>query len=311
MEAVTARGDPPARFDRVARVYRAMEYLSFGPLLERCRFAHLPELRSVRRALVIGDGDGRFTARLLASNASVQIDAVDASPAMLRLLERRAAGQGARSRVRTFCVDARRFTPRLHDYDLVATHFFLDCFSARETADLIRRIRSHLAPEARWLVSEFQVPRANRLRARFARVLIAALYAGFRLLTGLRTREIPPWRDLLRQAGSSLGGARTWLGGVLVSELWEFHSATARESLPSHEREGMAQHDDMDVQRTPGIDPGPVPTPEPPDVPEPVPAPGPPPEPDPQPYPGPLPTPQPVTRRGHLTLDEYTAGWRA
>ena len=288
-----------------------MEYLSFGPLLERCRLAHLPALAFARRALVIGDGDGRFTARLLAGNSSVQIDAVDASPVMLRLLEQRAARQGTQSRVSTFCADARSFTPQLRDYDLVVTHFFLDCLSAAETEDFIRRIRPHLAPKARWLVSDFQVPKDGRLRAVFARVLIASLYIAFRLLTGLRTRAIPEWRDLLRQSGFSCEATRIWPGGFLIAELWEFHSATAGQSCPSHEPEGMAQQNDMDVQRTPGIDPGPVPTPEPPDVPEPVPAPGPPPEPDPQPYPGPMPTPQPVTRKGHLTLDEYTAGWRA
>lgn len=292
-------------------MYRLMEYLSFGPMLELCRFAHLPPLASIRRALVIGDGDGRFAARLLAANASVQIDAVDASPAMLRQLRRRVTRQGAQTRVRTFCADARTFTPPLCEYDLVATHFFLDCLSATETAGLMHRIRPHLVPGALWLVSEFQVPQHGRFRTGVARVLIASLYKAFRLLTDLRIRSIPPWRDLLRQAGFSSNTAKTFLGGVLVSELWEFHNATATESLPSHEPEPMARQNDIETQRIPGIDPGPIPSPEPPDVPEPVPAPGPSPEPDPQPYPGPMPTPQPVTRKGHLTLDEFTAGWRA
>ena len=70
----------------------------------------------------------------------------------------------------------------------------------------------------------------------------------------------------------------------------------------------MAYQDDFDAQNMPGIDPGPVPAPEPPE-PEPIPAPGP--DPDPEPYPGPIPTPQPVTRKGHPTLEEFTAGWRA
>ena len=237
MEAVAARPSPPACFDRVARMYRPMEYLSFGSLLERCRFAHMPALASARKALVIGDGDGRFTARLLQSNQSVQIDAVDASPAMLRLLEGRAARQGAQSRLRTFCADARSFTPPLRDYDLVVTHFFLDCLSATEAADLIRRVRSHLAPGAKWLISEFQVPNRSRVRAAFARVLIAALYKAFGLLTGLRVREIPPWRDLLEENGFVPASGTQFLAGVLISELWEFHSATAKDSRPSHQPE--------------------------------------------------------------------------
>lgn len=297
-----------ARFDRVARIYRAMEYLSFGPLLEHCRFAYLPALGEARRALVLGDGDGRFTARLLAQNGSLHVDAVDASPAMLRLLRRRVTRIGADARLRTFCCDARAFEPPAHDYDLVVTHFFLDCLTAEETARLIEEVRPTLAPGARWLVSEFQVPGGGAVRARLARMLITSLYAAFRLLTGLQVRAIPPWRDLLMQTGFARASTRTLLGGVLISELWNFRNTTAPECFPSHR--AMARKDDIDAQNVPGIDPGPLPAPQPPE-PEPIPAPGPPPEADPQPYPGPLPAPQPVTRKGHPTLEEFTKGWRA
>ncbi len=81
--------DRPPRFDRVARLYRVLEYLSFGPMLERCRFHHLPALAAAdcSRALILGDGDGRFLARLLAACPELSAQAVDASPAMLRLLQ--------------------------------------------------------------------------------------------------------------------------------------------------------------------------------------------------------------------------------
>ncbi len=67
----------PSNFDRIARPYRWLEYLSFGPMLERCRFYRIPQLTAARRALVLGDGDGRFLARLLTCNPEVQVDAVD------------------------------------------------------------------------------------------------------------------------------------------------------------------------------------------------------------------------------------------
>lgn len=246
------------RFDRVAHLYRAMEYLSFGPMLECCRFFHLPSLGAARRALVIGDGDGRFLARLLAQNRALQADAVDASPAMLRRLASRAIRIGAQHRVATFCADACAFAPPATGYDLVATHFFLDCLTGEEAATLILRILPHLAPGAVWLVSEFQVPAGSRLRAWLSRQTIAGLYAAFGLLTGLSVRQIPPWRDLLAQAGFTRGTSRTWLGGMLVSELWESPRATAS---------GVAQPQ-LEMSESPqragslsGIDPGPEPAP--------------------------------------------------
>jgi ubiquinone/menaquinone biosynthesis C-methylase UbiE len=223
---------PLPRFDRVARLYRAMEYLSFGPMLERCRFFHLPRLREARRALVLGDGDGRFTARMLAEHRAISADAVDLSPAMLHLLRRRVADCGARDRITTICADARSFTPAASGYDLVVTHFFLDCLAAEESAQLIARVCPCLAPGAVWLVSEFSVPARGRLRRWFAQSVIASLYAGFRVLTGLRIRTIPAWRDLLMQAGFVPAASHAWLGGLLVSELWQLSQTTA--SVPPH-----------------------------------------------------------------------------
>jgi ubiquinone/menaquinone biosynthesis C-methylase UbiE len=293
------------RFDRVAQIYRAMEFLSFGPMLERCRFAHLSQLGQARRALVFGDGDGRFLARLLSVNRELRADAVDASPAMLRLLHARVEQAQAQSRVTTTCADVRTFQPTGSGYDLVATHFFLDCLTAAETAALIARTQPHLAPNAQWLVSEFAVPRNGRLRAGMSHAIISALYTAFRLLTGLTVRTIPPWRDLLSQAGFVCTSSHASLGGLLVSELWQARQTTAAASQHSH-REVLTPLEfaeqtasalpGLPFASIPGIDPGPLPAPEPPAVPEPIPAPGPRPDPDPIPYPGPIPTPQPVTR---------------
>jgi SAM-dependent methyltransferase len=285
----------PARFDRIARLYRAMEVLSFGPMLERCRFHHLPALRQSRRALVLGDGDGRFLARLLAANPVLHADAIDASPVMLGLLRARASRNGDSDRLTTTCADARDFRPQSTDYDLVATHFFLDCLTEAEADQLIARLRPHLVPSARWLVSEFQIPADSRFRAGLARGIISSLYAAFRLLTGLTVREIPPWPALLARHGFTRQATHSWLGGLLVSEVWELREATAPVAARSH---SSVTHTDIQLGSIPGIDPGPEPFPGPPPVPTPDPAPGPPPEPDPEPYPGPLPAPQPVTRAG-------------
>ncbi|HEY6448947.1 MAG TPA: methyltransferase domain-containing protein [Acidobacteriaceae bacterium] len=285
----------PARFDRVARLYRAMEYLSFGPMLERCRFAHLPSLRQASRALILGDGDGRFTAKLLAANPHLHVDAVDASPEMLRLLRQRVARAGAAARLTTSCADARDFEPLADDYDLVVTHFFLDCLSPAESEELIARLEPHLAPGTVWLVSEFQVPESGRVHAWLARRVIRFLYAAFRVLTGLAVREIPPWRESLSSAEFTRGPSRSWLGGLLVSEVWDWQTTAARRE-GSHQGVPAFEEFASTPGSIPGIDPGPEPFPGPPQVPEPTPAPGPPPEPDPEPYPGPIPAPQPVTR---------------
>ncbi|HWG20413.1 MAG TPA: class I SAM-dependent methyltransferase [Terracidiphilus sp.] len=224
---------PPAapaaspNFDRLAPLYRWMEWFSFGPCLARCRSAFLDQLGDCRRALVLGDGDGRFTAAMLRRHATLEADAVDISPAMLRSLERSAAPHA--SRLRTEICDIRRWTPApdAPAYDLVVTHFFLDCLTTGEIRALAARLRPALAPGSRWIVSEFAVPPG--LFGRFvARPLIALLYRAFHLLTGLAVQRLPDYRSALEGAGFTLLRERRLLHGLLVAQMWSAVSPPSR-----------------------------------------------------------------------------------
>jgi len=214
-------------FDRIARPYRWLEYLSFGPMLERCRFHCLPELANAQRALVLGDGDGRFLARFLTRNPEIRADVIDASPAMLQLLAGRAAAISARDRIALHCADAREFEPE-GSYDLVVTHFFLDCFTTKEIYALAERIRPHLCPGARWVVSEFSIP--SSLLSVPAKLLVRSLYAAFHLLTGLNVDRLPDYAAALRAHGLTLVHQRRWLGGLLVSERWQAQATDSARS---------------------------------------------------------------------------------
>jgi SAM-dependent methyltransferase len=220
-------------FDRLARPYRWLEYLSFGRTLERCRFSLLSELSGARRVLLYGDGDGRFLRELLLRYPALEldvldldalevdaleVDTVDSSAAMLRAAEARLPA-ASRSRVRFHHADARTFTPTGAPYDLVVTHFFFDCFTPDELRALIGRIRPHLAPQARWLVSEFAIPR-GRFAGFAGRLVVALLYFAFRLLTGLRVTRLPDYPALLAANGFALLRCKTLLRGLLRSELW-------------------------------------------------------------------------------------------
>jgi ubiquinone/menaquinone biosynthesis C-methylase UbiE len=215
----------PANFDPIARPYRWLEYLTFGSILEHCRFHFLHKLSTHRRALILGDGDGRFTTRLLTANPQITIDAVDSSAAMLNLLTARATqlGPSATERLRTIHSDALAFQPEGEPYDLVVTHFFLDCLTNEDLNILIAKLRPHLTPGATWLVSEFAIPPTQPTKT-IARTVIAALYHAFRILTGLKTQRLPDYTSALRQNGFSRIDKKIFLGDLLTAELWRLNS---------------------------------------------------------------------------------------
>jgi ubiquinone/menaquinone biosynthesis C-methylase UbiE len=216
---------PAVNFDPIARPYRWLEYLSFGPWLGRCRSAQLEHLTGVQHALFFGDGDGRFLARLLVANPTLTADVVDSSHSMLRMLDRRIrrSGPQARQRICLHYADALDWSPR-ESYDLIVSHFFLDCFYPHQLEQLFDRVLPHLRPGAQWVISEFAIPR-NRFAAYFARGIIGLLYRAFGLITGLPVRALPDYAASLLRRGFVPSHDRRYLAGLLCSQLW---------SLPSH-----------------------------------------------------------------------------
>jgi len=206
--------------DPIASAYRWLEYLAFGRSLERCRCHYLGAVDRRRHALLLGDGDGRFLSCYLRSNPAGRVDSLDLSPAMLALSRQRAnAIAGAAGRVRFLCGDARSAALSA-DYDLVVTHFFLDCLPEHEIEALAERVRQHARPQACWLVSEFRIPDGTLARPLGA-ALIRAMYKFFGLATGLETRYLPAHRPILARHGFKLRHQHLHLRGLLVSELWE------------------------------------------------------------------------------------------
>jgi len=209
---------PPPNFNDIARLYRWMELVTFGPLLGRCRCAFLDEMRKSRNALILGDGDGRFTARLLKENPIVLVDALDVSKAMLLTLIRNAGSFSGR--VRVHLADARLWEPLNPSFDLIVTHFFLDCLTTEEVISLATRMRSSVTASAVWVVSDFAIPE-GLFGWIVARPLITGLYMIFWLLTGMHVHRLPKYREALTEAGFILADQRQILGGLLVSEVWK------------------------------------------------------------------------------------------
>lgn len=193
-------------FDRLARPYALLERLSFGSSLERMRSFCLPWAHSARRALLIGDGDGRFAHSLLSANPDVVVDSLDQSAGMLRrskLRNERFAG-----RLRLVRGDVREAPLETGAYDLLALHFVVDCFSEDELEALLPRLLTTLRPGGIVAYSDF---RGDRLHHRF---VVGALYLAFRGLTGLKAKRLPrvTWPESLRELAST--EAR---GGLLFS----------------------------------------------------------------------------------------------
>jgi ubiquinone/menaquinone biosynthesis C-methylase UbiE len=218
-------------FDRLARIYRGLEFIAFGRDLERARFEYLGRLCRCRSILLLGEGDGRCVARLAELAPEARITCVDSSPGMIARAARRLTGSTA-ARVEFLCTDVLDYAPQAGAFDAVATLFFLDCFTAGEVESIVGRVRPALKPGAPWLFADFALPPRGPARLR-ARCWLAVLYFFFRAGAGLRVSSLPPSEDVLERAGWQPAEVLVLQGGMIRSVLFAATGATgARAASP-------------------------------------------------------------------------------
>jgi ubiquinone/menaquinone biosynthesis C-methylase UbiE len=204
--------------DATALWYRWLEYLVFGRRLQRHRVHFLEAARNPQHALLLGDGDGRFLEHLVAAYPRLHIDVIEKSGRMLSLAKRRL--RTGKSGLNLLQGDARQLPFPKSRYDLFATHFFLDCFSTAEVEELAGKVALHASPGARWMVSEFRLPKTFWL-GMHANIWLAAMYFFFRIATGLRISTLPDHRSVLEAKGFTLLAEHTSMGQFVASELWQ------------------------------------------------------------------------------------------
>jgi ubiquinone/menaquinone biosynthesis C-methylase UbiE len=208
-------------FDTIAPWYRTLERLAFGDDLQRCRIACLSEIAAPRRALIVGEGDGRFLCELLRLHPGAEVDCIDSSQRMLQLARERVEQELPKQaeRVRFFNQDVTTWNPPARHYDLVVTHFVLDCFPEPTLTGIIRKLARAATDDANWLLADFCIPPNGMVRLR-AHAWLAAMYLFFRVTARIPASKLIDPTPLLRAEGFALAEQHLLRKGMLKSERW-------------------------------------------------------------------------------------------
>jgi len=209
-----------AGFDLLAPVYPAMERLLAGKRLQRCRTAWLGELTGARRMLIAGVGHGPALDAVLRRHPQLHLTCVDASARMLAVARARAERAGLDlNRIEFVQAKLPGWRPASGRFDVIATHFFLDCFTPDQLGAVVSAL-SHLAtPDARWIISDFTLPPRGPARWR-ALTVHRLMYLFFRLTTRLSARKVTPPDAVLAAHDFRLLRRQTHDWGLLHADLW-------------------------------------------------------------------------------------------
>jgi hypothetical protein len=104
-------------------------------------------------------------------------------------------------------------------FDLIVTHFFLDCFSERGVAEIVATLSRAAMVNATWLLADFCVPAEGFARLR-GRVWLAGMYRFFQFTAGIEARELCDPSPFLRAAGFVSAKRYLFRSRMVKSELW-------------------------------------------------------------------------------------------
>ncbi|MFO1487538.1 MAG: class I SAM-dependent methyltransferase [Verrucomicrobiota bacterium] len=207
-------------FDHLAPHYGRLERWLAGAGMHRARIALLNELKDPGHILIVGEGPGRFLVECRRRFPTTQITCIDASPRMLQLARERLKRSGLGEDDVCFVrADLLNWQPPPGIADVVVTNFVLDCFDVHELPTVIRTLSRAAAPDARWLLADFQIPATGFWRWR-ALVMVRMLYVFFRWTTKLSADRLVSPDEYLRLAKFKRVLRRQTDGGLLRSELW-------------------------------------------------------------------------------------------
>jgi len=106
-----------------------------------------------------------------------------------------------------------------HHYDLLVTHFFLDCFAETQLTAIVSKLARTTTGSGCWLLADFCVP-AERVARLPAQVWLAVMYQFFRVTARIDARQLIDPTPFMRGEGFALAGQHSFRKGMLKSEMW-------------------------------------------------------------------------------------------
>lgn len=202
--------DVAAGFNKLAPFYNTLSRIVFLNSLEKSQKHFLSHISATDNVLILGGGSGNFLKALLQKHPGLHIDYIDISPVMLKL-----AQEKARNATSVNFLEGTELSIPETTYSVVITNFYLDVFSEATLKQIILKIKKHIQPHTKWVVTDF-------VKCRFwQRIILWLMYRFFRLFTGIEANTLPDWRKILNQTGFEEMDSAKFYGGFIKSSLFK------------------------------------------------------------------------------------------
>jgi len=209
-------------FDGVASSYLFLETITFGNQLQKCRTSMISHLTNSKRALVLGEGNGRFLEAFCKANPLAEILVIDESPRMLDLAKRRIANANPpiNNQIEFRCANVFEILPLTGTFDLIVCNFFLDCFTSSEIGHLLGVFHQMLFGEGLIVVGDFRNPQFAPGRL-IREVILKIMHVYFQKTAGISATELTDLHAILQERSFQKAVEKKLFFGFLNSSIWK------------------------------------------------------------------------------------------
>jgi len=201
----------------IAKFYHVLEKCVFGGNLQKVRVMYTDDLATLlkqdAKVLIVGDGDGRYTCELVNSRPDLRVDYVELSKGMMDEALRNVEKCASEKNINWRNLDIREFPGE--GYDLVVTHFLLDCFDEKSLPIVIEELHHKLKNRGVWVCSDFDGEVGC-----WAKLLVRFMYLFFKVVARLETNRIVKPQPFFKKLEMKLEKREVLQQGFIYSELW-------------------------------------------------------------------------------------------
>ena len=188
---------PAHSFSPVAGFYDALANIVFGRNLQEAQAANMQAMADNLRILIIGGGSGWILQQVLQNTQNSCLVYLEASGSMLQKTEERIKHRTLGNQIE-YRFGTEADIKQAEKFDLIITNFFLDLFSPVYLQPILDKLHDALAPDGKWLITDFVMPISGKLAQLRAKLLFKSMYLFFRLTCGISATTLPYWENKLK-----------------------------------------------------------------------------------------------------------------
>ncbi|HTH58015.1 MAG TPA: class I SAM-dependent methyltransferase [Cyclobacteriaceae bacterium] len=198
-------------FDNLAFVYDKLARLVFGKSIVQSQQFFLHRIPDRSRVLILGGGSGWILEKLLEARPTVEVCYIEASQNMISLAQDRIQND---TRIQFINGTENEIPNRA--FDVIIANFYLDLFEDQSLKPVLQKMKSSLAPNGEWLITDFVD------RTWWHRTMLKIMYLFFKATTKIEAGKLPDWSAAVVGIGGIKTDSKSFYGDFIEATVFQF-----------------------------------------------------------------------------------------